>query len=37
MLRQLLDATQVKQLSLDNTMSVSTGYAYLHEGITVLP
>jgi len=35
-LRWLLDATKVKQLALDNTISVSTGYAYLHEGITVL-
>jgi hypothetical protein len=35
-LRWLLDGTKVKQLALDNTISVSTGYAYLHEGITVL-
>src|SRR3954452_1997566 len=35
-LRWLLYATKVKQLALDNTISVSTGYAYLHEGITVL-
>jgi hypothetical protein len=35
-LRWLLDATKVKQLALDNTISVSTGYTYLHEGITVL-
>src|SRR3954471_8364013 len=35
-LRWLLDGTKVKQLALDNTISASTGYAYLHEGITVL-
>src|SRR3954454_5374195 len=35
-LRWLLDATKVKQLARDNTISVSTGYAYLHEGLTVL-
>src|SRR5215211_4095152 len=35
-LRWLLNGTKVKQLALDNAISVSTGYAYLHEGITVL-
>src|SRR3954451_196629 len=35
-LRWLLDATRVTQLAGDNTISVSTGYAYLHEGLTVL-
>jgi hypothetical protein len=35
-LRWLLDGTRVKQLALDNTISLSTGYTYLHEGITVL-
>src|SRR3954467_9988316 len=35
-LRWPLDATKGKQVPLDNTSSVSTGYAYLHEGITVL-
>jgi hypothetical protein len=35
-LRWLLDATKVKQLAVDNALSRSTGYAYLHEGITVL-
>jgi hypothetical protein len=35
-LRWLLDGTKVKQLALDNGISVSTGYAYLYEGLTVL-
>src|SRR4029450_946585 len=35
-LRWLLDGTRVTQLAADNEISRSTGYAYLHEGITVL-
>jgi hypothetical protein len=35
-LRWLLDGTRVAQLAVDNQISRSTGYAYLHEGITVL-
>jgi hypothetical protein len=35
-LRWLLDATRVTQLAADNQISRSTGYAYLHEGFTVL-
>jgi hypothetical protein len=35
-LRWLLDGTRVKQLAVDNALSRSTGYAYLHEGIRVL-
>jgi hypothetical protein len=35
-LRWLLDGTRVSQLAADNQISRSTGYAYLHEGITVL-
>ena len=35
-LRWLLDGTRIKQLAADNTISVSTGYTYLHEGLTVL-
>jgi hypothetical protein len=35
-LRWLLDGTRVTQLAVDNQVSRSTGYAYLHEGITVL-
>src|ERR687890_498613 len=35
-LRWLLDGTRVTQLAADNQVSRSTGYAYLHEGITVL-
>jgi hypothetical protein len=35
-LRWLLDGTRVAQLAADNQVSRSPGYAYLHEGITVL-
>jgi hypothetical protein len=35
-LRWLLDGTRVAQLAADNAISRSTGYTYLHEGITVL-
>src|SRR3954451_22350814 len=35
-LRWLLDGTRVTQVAADNEISRSTGYAYLHEGITVL-
>ena len=35
-LRWLLDGTRITQLAADNALSRSTGYAYLHEGITVL-
>jgi hypothetical protein len=35
-LRWFLDATRVAQLATDNTISLSTAYRYLHEGITVL-
>ena len=35
-LRWFLDATRVAQLACDNTISKSTAYDYLHEGITVL-
>jgi hypothetical protein len=35
-LRWLLDGTKVKQLAVDNALSRSTGYAYLHEGLKVL-
>jgi hypothetical protein len=35
-LRWLLDGTRITQLAADNTLSRSTGYAYLHEGLTVL-
>jgi hypothetical protein len=35
-LRWFLDATRVAQLAADNTISLSTAYRYLHEGITVL-
>jgi hypothetical protein len=35
-LRWLLDGTRITQLAADNQVSRSTGYAYLHEGITVL-
>jgi hypothetical protein len=35
-LRWPLDDTKVKQLAVDNALSRSTGYAYLHEGIRVL-
>jgi hypothetical protein len=35
-LRWLLEGTKVKQLAGDNAISLSTGYAYLHEGITIL-
>ena len=36
MIRWFLDGTRVKQLAADNKVSLSTGYAYLHEGIEVL-
>lgn len=36
MLRWLLDGTRAVQLAVDNQVSRSTGYVYLHEGITVL-
>ncbi len=35
-LRWLLDGTRVTQLATDNAISRSTGYTYLHEGLTVL-
>jgi hypothetical protein len=35
-LRWFLDGTRVKQLATDNTISTSTAYDYLHEGISVL-
>jgi len=35
-LRWLLDGTRVTQLAVDNQVSRSTGYSYLHEGITLL-
>ncbi|MFV2020122.1 HARBI1 family protein [Micromonospora sp. LOL_023] len=35
-LRWLLDGTRMSQLARDNTISLSTGYAHLHEAITVL-
>lgn len=35
-LRWFLDATRVAQLAVDNDISVSTAYRYLHEGIDVL-
>jgi hypothetical protein len=34
--RWLLDGTRIAQLAGDNALSRSTGYAYLHEGLTVL-
>jgi hypothetical protein len=35
-LRWLLDGTRIIQLAVDNALSRSTGYTYLHEGIAVL-
>jgi hypothetical protein len=35
-IRWFLDGARVKQLAADNKVSLSTGYAYLHEGIEVL-
>jgi hypothetical protein len=35
-IRWFLDGARVKQLAADNKVSLSTGYAYLHEGIGVL-
>ncbi|SRR6266536_3794885 len=35
-LRWLLDGTRIIQLAIDNEVSRSTGYAYLHEGLTVI-
>ncbi len=35
-LRWFLDGTRMKQLAMDNGISKSTGYDYLHEGIVVL-
>jgi DDE superfamily endonuclease len=35
-LRRLLDDTRIIQLAIDNQVSRSTGYAYLHEGPTVI-
>lgn len=35
MLRWLLDGIRIIQLSVDNQISRSTRYAYLHEGIAV--
>lgn len=35
-LRWLYDATRVAQLAVDNAVSRSTGYTYLHEGLTVI-
>jgi hypothetical protein len=35
-LRWLLDGTRITQPAIDNQISRSTGYAYLHEGLTVI-
>jgi hypothetical protein len=35
-LRWLLDGTRIAHLAADNMISRSTGYAYLHEGLTVI-
>lgn len=35
-LRWFLDATRIRQLAVDNAISVTTAYRYLHEGIDVL-
>lgn len=35
-LRWFFDGTRMRQLARDNTISKSTGYEYLHEGIDVL-
>jgi hypothetical protein len=35
-LRWLLDGTRIIQLAVDNQISRSTGYAYLHEGLAML-
>jgi hypothetical protein len=35
-LRWLLDGTRITQLAIDNQVSRSTGYAYLHEGLAVI-
>jgi hypothetical protein len=35
-LRWLLDGTRITQLAPDNALSRSTGYTYLHEGLTAL-
>ena len=35
-LRWFLDGTRVAQLAIDNQLSLSTAYRYLHEGIDVL-
>jgi hypothetical protein len=35
-LRWLLDGIRITQLASDNQVSRSTGYAYLHEGLTVI-
>ncbi len=35
-MRWLLDGTRIRQLAADNTVSRSTGYAYLHEGLRVI-
>ncbi|GAA0556839.1 hypothetical protein GCM10010172_44700 [Paractinoplanes ferrugineus] len=35
-LRLLLDGTRIIQLAIDRQISRSTGYAYLHEGLTVI-
>ena len=35
-LRWLLDGTRIAQLAADNAISRSTGYTYLHEGLTVI-
>jgi hypothetical protein len=35
-LRWLLDGTRITQLAADNALSRSTGYTYLHEGLTAL-
>jgi hypothetical protein len=36
-LRWFLDGTRLSQLARDNGIGRSTGYAYLHEGITCSP
>ena len=35
-LRRLLDGTRIAQLAADNVISRSTGYTYLHEGLTLI-
>src|SRR3954462_2920076 len=35
-LRWLVDGTRITQMAVDNQVSRSPGYAYLHEGLTVI-